>query len=77
MHNRNQEAIWDRSGEVPSAFSSEASKPSLASKLEGFFYTKLQYRGSVNQAERSREQPNPRTTDIYRQTDAEGEREES
>ena len=38
---------------------------------------KLQYRGSVNQAERSRKQPNPRTTDIYRQTDGEGEREES
>ncbi|HEY6654454.1 MAG TPA: hypothetical protein VI028_10035 [Solirubrobacterales bacterium] len=77
MHNRNREAIWDRSGEVPSAFSSESSKPSLGSKLEGFFYSKLQYRGSVNQAERSREQPNPRTRDIYRQADGEGEGEES
>jgi hydrogenase small subunit len=65
MHNRNREPIWDRTGEIPSAFSSEASKPTLGSRLEGFFYSKLQYLGSVNQAERNKDQPVPSSLNIY------------
>jgi hypothetical protein len=66
MRNRNREPIWDRTGEVPSPFSSEARRPTLGSKMEGFFYSRLQYRGSVNQAKRNRKQPVPRSIDIYR-----------
>jgi hypothetical protein len=66
MSHRNREPVWDRSGEVPSPYSSEARKPTLSSKIEGFFYRRLQYRGSVNQAKRNEKQPNPRSMDIYR-----------
>ena len=45
--------------------SSEASKPTLGSRLEGFFYSKLQYLGSVNQAERNKDQPVPSSLNIY------------
>jgi hypothetical protein len=51
---------------VPSAFASEASKPSLTARLEGFFYKKLQYHGSVNQAKRYEEQPVPESLDILK-----------
>jgi hydrogenase small subunit len=66
MRNRNREPVWDRSGSVPSPYASERAGPSLGARLEGFFYSKLQYRGSVNQAKRNMKQPNPRSMDIYR-----------
>jgi hypothetical protein len=36
----------------------------LASKIESFFYRRLQYRGSVDLGEREREQPIPQSLDI-------------
>jgi hydrogenase small subunit len=69
MRNRNREPIWDKAGQVPSAYSSERRGPSLAARLEEFFYNKLQYRGTVDQAKRNREQPLPQSRDIYSKTD--------
>jgi hydrogenase small subunit len=64
MRADNREPIWDRAGEIPTAFAVEESKPSAASKAIGFFYKKLQYRGTVDHAKRNREQPQPRSLDI-------------
>jgi hydrogenase small subunit len=66
LRSRNREPLWDQTGHVPSAFASEASKPSLTARLEGFFYKKLQYHGSVNQAKRYEEQPVPESLDILK-----------
>jgi hydrogenase small subunit len=67
MRADNYEPIWDRAGEVPTAWAAEQAKPSAASKAMGFFYKKLQYRGTVDYAKRNREQPQPRTLDILAQ----------
>jgi hydrogenase small subunit len=61
MRHRNREPGWDRANEVPTAFAQRSRKPSLASKIEGFFYQRLQYRGSPNLAKRNRNQPQPRS----------------
>ena len=72
MRNRNREPIWDRANAVPSAYSRRSAKPSLTSKLEGFFYNKLQYSGTVDQAKRNREQPQPKSMNIL-ERDAEAQ----
>ena len=59
-------AVWDQGGAVPSPYASEQPAPSLSASLEGFFYCKLQYRGSVDQRKRNKKQPNPRSMNIYR-----------
>ena len=64
MRNDNREPIWDRTGEVPSAFAVEHRKPTTTSKVAGFFYKRLQYSGSVNQAKRFKDQPIPRSMNI-------------
>ena len=66
MRNRNREPVWDRAGAVPSPYASEQRDPSLSARLEGFFYSRLQYRGTPNLAKRNKKQPNPRSMDIYR-----------
>jgi hydrogenase small subunit len=68
MRNRNREPIWDRTGQVPSPYSSERHGPSLGAKAEGFFYNRLQYRDTVNQARRNRKQPVPISLDVYTKT---------
>ncbi len=65
MRSRNREPLWDNVGSVPSAYSGESRPPTLAARLESFFYNKLQYRGSVDQAKRNHKQPLPRSMDIY------------
>jgi hydrogenase small subunit len=65
MRNRNREPLWDQVGEVPSPYAAEQSRPALASKAEGFFYSKLQYRGTVDHSKRNRKQPVPRSMDVY------------
>jgi hydrogenase small subunit len=60
----NREPIWDRAGDVPTAYASEQSEPSLAARTMGFFYKKLQYHGSVDQAKRNKDQPQPRSLNI-------------
>ena len=64
MRARNREPLWDNTGEVPSAFAREQREPSLAARIEGFFYNRLQYAGSVDQAKRNDQQPVPRSLDI-------------
>jgi hydrogenase small subunit len=64
MRHRNRESLWDRTREVPSAFSREAGKPSLTAKVESFFYRRLQYRGSVDLEKRNRAQPVPKSRNI-------------
>jgi hydrogenase small subunit len=66
MRHRNREALWDNTGEVPSPYASEERPPSLGAKAESFFYSKLQYRGTVNLSKRDRGQPVPRSLNIYK-----------
>jgi len=60
----NREFIWDKTGEVPSGWSAERSEPSTVWKWSGFFYKKLQYSGSVDQAKRNTETPLPRSRNV-------------
>jgi hydrogenase small subunit len=64
MRADNYEPIWDRAGEVPTAWAVEQSKPTQASKVAGFFYKKLQYHGTVDHAKRNRVQPQPKSLNI-------------
>jgi hypothetical protein len=41
--------------------------PHPVAKVNAFFYKKLQYSGSVNQAKRYKQQPLPQSRDILRQ----------
>ncbi len=65
MAHTNRTPLWDRAGEVPSAYSSRASKPTTVSKVEGFFYKRLQYRGTVDMAKRNKRQPQPKTMNFF------------
>ena len=60
----NREFLWDTVGEVPSAWAVERSEPNRLWKWSGFFYKKLQYAGSVDQASRQKLQPVPRSRNI-------------
>jgi hydrogenase small subunit len=64
MSARNRETIWDRAGEVPTAWAAEQRKPPLASRIESRFYERLQYSGTVNLAKRNRSQPQPQSMNI-------------
>ncbi|MBA2359770.1 MAG: hydrogenase expression protein HypE [Actinobacteria bacterium] len=59
------EPIWDNTGEIPSAWAAERdTSGSLAAKVAGSFYKRLQYHGSVNLAKRNKQQPVPTTMNI-------------
>jgi hydrogenase small subunit len=60
----NREPLWDQVGEVPTAFARERRKPSTTAKVMNFFYKRLQYAGSVNQADRNKHQPIPKSLNI-------------
>ena len=64
MREDNREPIWDRAGEIPSAYAAETRNPTVTSKVMGFFYKKLQYHDSVNLAKRNKKQPQPRSMNI-------------
>ena len=64
LRSRNREPIWDRANEVPTPWAAEQRKPTLSSKVEAFFYERLQFSGTVNQAKRNRSQPQPKTMNI-------------
>jgi hydrogenase small subunit len=66
MRSDNFEPLWDRTGEVPSPWAVEQGQPSVGSKVAGFFYKRLQYRGSVNQSKRNEQQPIPKSLDVLR-----------
>ena len=65
MRADNFEPIWDRAGEVPTAYAKHNSKPGPVAKVESFFYKKLQYRGTVDLAKRNKDQPQPKTMNFY------------
>jgi hydrogenase small subunit len=67
MRADNFEPLWDKTGEVPTPWARESRKPTTASKVMGFFYKKLQYYGSVDQRERYKEQPLPKSLAILEQ----------
>lgn len=64
MSHRNREPLWDQTGEVPSGFAREKKRPALMAKVEGFFYQRLQYRGSVHLGKRNERQPLPASRNI-------------
>jgi hydrogenase small subunit len=64
MRHRNREPIWDKLGETPSAYSRDASKPSLAAAVEALFYKRMQFRGTVDLEKRQSETPLPETLNI-------------
>ncbi len=64
MRMGNREPIWDNAGETPSGWSAEHRGLPLATTAAGYFYKKLQYRGSVNLKERGERQPLPRSRNI-------------
>lgn len=64
MRHRLREPLWDQTGEVPSGWGAEASKPTLVAKAETFFYKRLQYRGSAQLDRKAKDQPVPRSRDV-------------
>lgn len=74
MRSGNREPLWDQTGTVPSPWSSEHSGPSLVDRGVGYFYKRLQYRGSVNLAKRYKHQPLPHSLDILHKEGVEVER---
>ena len=67
MRADNYEPLWDRTGEVPSPWAAQQQKPSTGSKLIGSFYKRLQYMGTVNEMERQKKQPLPKSRDVLRE----------
>ena len=60
----NREFLWDKVGEVPSGWAAERSEPRQVWKQAGWFYKRLQYAGSVDQAKRNAQQPLPKSMNI-------------
>ncbi len=67
MKTGNREPLWDKTDEVPSGWEGAKDKRAPVDKVNAYFYKKLQYRGSVNHAERNKKQPLPSSRDILRQ----------
>ena len=78
MRSGNRESLWDRTGEIPSGWAVEHNaKPPAAAKLVGFFYKRLQYNGSVNQAKRAGQLPLPETMNVLSRTTGHASEEQS
>ncbi|MFP5363555.1 MAG: hydrogenase expression protein HypE [Thermoleophilia bacterium] len=67
MTNGNHTPLWDNAHEVPSAWGRAFEFKNPVTRVNSFFYKKLQYSGSVNHAKRNRHQPLPMSRDILRQ----------
>ncbi len=67
MRSGNREFIWDKAGEVPSGWAAEHGGPSTTAQVAGFFYKKLQYRGSVDLNKRNKETPQPRSRNVLQE----------
>ncbi|MBA2347524.1 MAG: hydrogenase expression protein HypE [Solirubrobacterales bacterium] len=65
--NLNRSPLWDRTGEVPTPYGRGMSGPTTVGKVEGFFYKRLQYRGSTNLAKANKTQPIPKSMNILEQ----------
>ncbi len=64
QNNVNRAPLWDRVGHVPTAFGKEQSQPTVVSKVEGYFYKKLQFAGSPNLGKVNKKQPIPKSMNI-------------
>ncbi len=67
MANGNRTPLWDNAGEVASGWGRASDIGNPISKVNSYFYKKLQYSGSVNHAKRNKKQPLPQSRDILRQ----------
>ncbi len=67
MGSGNTTPLWDNEGQAATGWGIEGSGKNPISKVNAFFYKKLQYSGSVNQAARNKKQPLPQSRDILRQ----------
>jgi hydrogenase small subunit len=68
MTSGNSVPMWDKAGDVPTGWSADPSGPGAVGRANAFFYKKLQYRGSVNQAKRNKHQPLPQSRNILSQS---------
>ena len=73
MRADNYEPLWDKLGEVPTAWARQQRKPTTASKVAGFFYKKLQYQGTVDYRKRFRDQPVPQSLNVLAAEQPDGE----
>jgi hydrogenase small subunit len=64
MRSQNREPLWDRTGEVPTAYARNMQGQSPAAKAESFFYRRLQYRGTVDHKKRWKDQPLPTSMNV-------------
>ena len=65
MQADNREPLWDKVGEVPTAWARHGSGPTATAKVMGYFYNRLKYKGTVDQGKRYKSQPTPESYDIY------------
>jgi hydrogenase small subunit len=64
MRKLNREPLWDKTGEVPSPWADKHQRQTGVDKSMSFFYKKLQYNNSVNQAKRLKKQPLPQSRNV-------------
>jgi hydrogenase small subunit len=64
MRKLNREPLWDRTGEVPSGWADKHQRQTGVDKSMSYFYKKLQYNNSVNQAKRNKKQPIPQSRNV-------------
>jgi hydrogenase small subunit len=67
MRNANREPIWDRANDPSTAWGAVHGSQNPLELINARFYKKLQYRGTVNHAERNKKQPQPKSMEILRQ----------
>ena len=67
MSSGNTSPLWDNTGDSSSGWGAQEGSANPVKKMNAFFYKKLQYSGSVNQAKRNKHQPLPQSRDILRQ----------
>ena len=64
MRQGNREPLWDRADFVPTGWAVAHGQKTPADKVMGFFYKKIQYKGSVDLGKRNKKQPQPKTMDL-------------
>jgi hydrogenase small subunit len=67
MRSGNREPLWDNADAVPSPWARARFARTPTDRVMGYFYKRLQYRGSVNLGDRNKKQPLPKSLDILRQ----------
>jgi len=67
LRNGNREPIWDRAEDAATGWGVAQGTQSPLDRINGHFYKKLQYRGSVHHGDRNKKQPQPKSLDILRQ----------